>query len=104
MAGWVGSTRRSELPPNWEAIRKRVLARDGYRCTWVTDGQRCTVRATDVDHRERGDDHSMSNLRSLCGWHHQRRTSRDGGKARAAVRAKRARLGKLPQERHPGLL
>lgn len=44
--------------------------------------ERCEERATDVDHIRDNGDHSMSNLRALCGYHHRRRTGAQGGKAR----------------------
>jgi 5-methylcytosine-specific restriction enzyme A len=59
--------------------------------------------ATDVDHIRPGDDHSESNLRSLCGFHHQKKSSHEGG---AAMAAKRRDIEKKfrRQEAHPGLL
>lgn len=98
---WAGSTRRSRLPRNWDTdIRPRVLRRDGYRCTWTEDGPRCRARATDVDHINPGDDHSLENLTSLCGPHHAIKSAREGGRAAAARRAE----AKLPAEPHPGML
>lgn len=96
--GWVGSDRRQHLPPGWATIRKRVLARDGHRCTaTLRNGHRCHDRATDVDHINPGDDHSDSNLRALCAWHHRRKSSSEGGQARQRYTNRR------PQEHHPGL-
>lgn len=99
MPGWQGSDRRSRLPPDWPVRRKRILARDGYRCTHVradTD-TRCTAVATDVDHVERGDDHADSNLTSLCAWHHGKKSGGEGGSAAAARRRR-------PARKHPGIL
>ena len=100
MPGWKGSARKSQLPADWDAIRRRILARDGHRCTAIradTD-ERCTERATDVDHvdQTRNWDHSDANLTSLCNWHHARKSSSEGGRANAA----RYRATK---PRHPGL-
>ena len=95
--GWADSTR--VLPPNWQAIRLAILERDGWRCVWEsTSGRTCGAKATDVDHIVRGDDHSPGNLRSLCRWHHARKSSAEGNAAR-----KRGTSRRTP-ERHPGLI
>lgn len=79
MPGWKNSNRRSELPADWDRIRKVVLERDGYTCTErYSTGERCGRKATDVDHVRRGNDHRLSNLRSLCGWHHDRKSASEG--------------------------
>jgi 5-methylcytosine-specific restriction enzyme A len=104
MGGWAGSDRRSRLPKDWPRIRNRVLKRDGKRCTHINDdGVRCPDPATDVDHIVPGDDHSESNLRSLCEWHHRIKSGREGGAARAAKLKRNASKFKRV-ERHPGLL
>ncbi|MBV1856667.1 HNH endonuclease [Catellatospora tritici] len=95
---WEGSTRRVRLPADWPARRARVLTCDGHRCTASDDGTRCTRAATDVDHVHRGDNHDDTNLTSLCGWHHARKSSAEGNAARALTRMTQAR----PRERHPG--
>lgn len=77
MADWRGSTRKRRLPPNWRTIVKRIHKRDGYRCTWIEDGQRCTAPSTDVDHRIPNDDHSDENLQALCNTHHLSKTGSD---------------------------
>ena len=106
---WETSDRRSRLPANWGAIRRRILRRDGERCTWIDwiDGKRvrCPARATDVDHIRRGDDHGDANLRSLCEAHHDRKTAREAAAGMtAAARRKRAEIRKRlrrPVEEHP---
>lgn len=100
MPAWSTSTRRHRLPPNWSAIRARILQRDGHRCTWIEHGQRCAERGTDVDHIRPGDDHDDANLRTLCQTHHKAKSSSEGGKASARKRAKRTR----EPEPHPGLI
>jgi hypothetical protein len=111
---WQGGSRRSTLPPEWAPeIRPAILDRDGHRCTWITDlddggpsdylagdydpDLRCPRRATDVDHIGDAHDHSPGNLRSLCSWHHDRRSSKQGNAARRRYSNRR------PPERHPGL-
>lgn len=92
-------TRKHDLPTNWAAIRKHVLARDGWRCVWTDNGERCTSRATDVDHIGNRNDHRPVNLRSLCPTHHRKRTARQGVQARAAKYDPRR-----PTLPHPGLV
>lgn len=79
---WAGSTRRATLPPGWPIIRARILDRDGHRCTWVEDGQRCVAVATEVDHVNDREDHGDGNLRSLCEPHHAQRTAAQANEAR----------------------
>lgn len=105
MPQWHGSDRRERLPSNWSTVRKRVLRRDDNRCTHRNPdtGVRCAEVATDVDHIIAGDNHSMENLTSLCDWHHQRKSSREGAAALLAKR--RAHEKKYRRtEKHPGLL
>lgn len=98
---WSTSNRRTRLPGNWAAIRRRVLKRDGGQCVArMRDGSRCPEPATDVDHIQAGDNHDEANLQSLCGWHHQRKTGAESAAARRRQpRERRAR----PAEAHPGL-
>jgi 5-methylcytosine-specific restriction enzyme A len=87
--GWVGSTRRSALPAEWDAIRRAVLDRDGHTCT------NCGAPANQVDHVIRGD----TILTSLCTPCHAAKSSTEGHEAARAARAKARRA----QRRHPGL-
>ncbi|QDP44206.1 HNH endonuclease [Streptomyces phage Celia] len=104
MPGWKGSERREGLPSDWAQIRARILKRDQHRCTHTNDyGARCSEPATDVDHIIPGNDHSPGNLRSLCSWHHDKKSGAEGARAAAANRRrhdKKFRRG----EQHPGLL
>ena len=96
---WGSSSGRTvPLPPNWEALRREQLERDGYQCRYVSPdtGQRCTARATDVDHAGDAEDHA--DLRSLCSWHHRKRTAGQGARSPRRARATR------PREQHPGLI
>lgn len=96
---WQGSDRRDRLPSNWDTeIRPAILKRDSYRCRWIEHNQRCTARATDVDHINRGDDHRPQNLRALCAPHHARKSSAEGNQAKA----QRKTLMLRPQRPHPG--
>lgn len=104
MPGWANSDRRHRLPPDWGKRRKRVLKRDRYKCQARNSyGAMCGDLATDVDHIVPNDDHDDENLRSLCEWHHRRKSSSEGAAAshesRAAIKQKFRRT-----ETHPGLL
>jgi 5-methylcytosine-specific restriction endonuclease McrA len=80
-----------------------VRRRDGYRCTWRDDyGQRCDGDADEVDHIVPGDDHGDSNLRSLCTYHHAKKSAHEGGAANAKRRAKITKKFRR-NETHPGL-
>ena len=97
---WQGSTRRARLPKNWPSLRRRVMRRDKGLCQMpFSDGRLCGAEATDVDHIEPGDDHSMENLQALCGWCHARKSASEGGRAAAATRVRIAR----PKPTHPAL-
>jgi 5-methylcytosine-specific restriction protein A len=99
---WAGSDRRERLPDNWLQLRQAVFARDGWQCVMRTpSGQRCPQPAQECDHINPGDDHSMSNLRSLCKPHHASITGAQGG-SRVHKRARMAHPLKRRPERHPG--
>jgi 5-methylcytosine-specific restriction endonuclease McrA len=89
-------------PEGWKKIRERILERDGHRCTVVrSDGTRCTAPAYAVDHLinvRAGGTEDDSNLASMCRWHHDRKTSAEGNRAR-----KRVRQAREP-EPHPGII
>ena len=62
--------------PQWRKIRLDVLKRDGFQCRAINavTNQRCTAKATDVDHID-GPSNDPSNLAALCAYHHRRKTS-----------------------------
>lgn len=93
---WDTSDRRERLPDDWPAIRATVLERDKGVC------YECGRPGADsVDHKERGDDHSMANLAAMhmnvWPYCHRRKSSSEGGIARAARRRR-------PTEPHPGVI
>jgi len=99
---WESSDRKAELPPDWDAIRKRVGDRDGWRCQWPRDDRRsgiCGQPARDCDHREDPHDHRDVALWMLCRWHHNRKTQDESTEGKRKLAAK----GRMPIERHPGL-
>ncbi|QFG10464.1 HNH endonuclease [Mycobacterium phage Anthony] len=93
---WDTSDRHSRLPPNWPAIRRRVLRDADWVCEIRWAG--CVGRATEVDHERRGDDHSLSNLQAACWSCHGKKSSAEGNARKRELRARRKR----PTERHPG--
>lgn len=94
---WEGSDRRLRLPPDWNQRVNKVWQRDGGRCTWrLPSGKRCPRKGRDVDHIKNDDNHDLSNLRLLCGHHHDKKTQWESRMGRA-----RGRGRKRPDERHP---
>lgn len=92
---WRGSTRRSRLPSDWAARRRAVLVRDRGRCHVCGK-----PGATEVDHVQPGDDHSLTNLAAIHRTCHATKSAREGGQAAWRNRPPRRR----PAERHPGSL
>ncbi len=95
---WEGSTRKATLPSNWDRLRRLVLERDGHRCTWMDQGVRCDAPANQVDHVGGRLDHDPAHLRSLCEWHHNRVSSKQGNAARTRLTQRR------PRRQHPGIV
>ena len=89
------------LPKNWKKIRERQLRKEP-RCQYTEGGVRCIEPADEVDHiRNRaeggGED---ANLQSLCSYHHQQKTVREGHRAWNSHKKKiRAKFDL--SERHP---
>lgn len=69
----------------------------------LPDGTLCLDSATEVDHMQRGDDHSESNLRALCTMHHARKSAGEGGQAAQQKRRETANRFKRSED-HPGLM
>jgi 5-methylcytosine-specific restriction protein A len=89
------------LGTRWRSTRTRILTRDGYQCTRVLKGSRCTNTATEVDHihpRSLGGTDDDSNLASLCHAHHAEKTKRESAAARWKHRSTRE------PEPHPGIV
>ena len=64
----------------WPVIRKAILERDHYRCQ--LRGERCTSRATTVDHVvpvRHGGTNDPSNLLAACSWCNTSKGARAGG-------------------------
>lgn len=81
---WEGSTRRTELPPDWERRRRRVLARpEDQTCTL---GTTCGGLALSVEVHHVGNkhDHSLENLAGVCKRCHTEETLRQAAEARRA--------------------
>jgi 5-methylcytosine-specific restriction endonuclease McrA len=67
------------MPPGWPATRRRILARDGYRC------RRCGAPATEVHHAIPGREDDAA-LESICGPCHDPITAVQAAAGRAAAR------------------
>ena len=75
----------------WQAVRKKVLVRDGYRCQ-LRYADICVGRASQVDHivqPEAGGGSDLANLRAVCVRCHARRTGRQGALAKQRNAARR---------------
>lgn len=105
MAGWKGSTRAKDLPPDWQRTQPRILARDGYQCMTrrADTGRLCLAAARQVDHitpHSAGGGDDDTNLAAICDYHHGKKSGREGGIASGVARRAKAKAA-LP--RHPGL-
>jgi hypothetical protein len=81
-------SRREHIP---NAIQREVAARDGLRCTYVSEGGcRCSARSFLQIHHEqpwaRGGASVAENLRLLCDVHNRLLAERDFGSAQIAER------------------
>lgn len=96
--GWVGSTRSARLPADWPQRCAAVRKRDGEVCWWCGRGGAVPGKSQ-VDHKQRGDDHRLENLGLIhttpC---HAQKSSAEGNAQRHRYREKR------PTQKHPGLL
>lgn len=99
---WESSNRRANLPKNWGALRQAVVERDRGRCQWPLPfgNETCGNREQlEVDHKRDPDDHSMSNLWTLCHDHHARKTSGESIAAKPKREAKKRRVEAHPNQR-----
>ena len=91
---WADSTRSARLPKDWHKRKAAVRRRDGDVCWWCGRSG-----ANEIDHKIRGDDHSLENLgpihSSPC---HKQKTAQEATAARLRFRMSRA------PEKHPGML
>lgn len=80
---WQYSDRKQRLPHDWPIIRQRIIERDNGICQMPTaDRSICAKPGRDVDHRQRGDDHSDENLWLLCRSCHLTKTNAEALAAR----------------------
>ena len=94
---WADSSRRARLPPDWPKRVALTKARAGGRCEADTHAPGCNGIGAECDHHERGDDHSLGNLRWLSQPCHTAKTQRE---AAAGRRARRAQARRAPRP-HP---
>ncbi len=77
---WRGSTRRTELPPDWARRRRRVLERDPICTLGTTCGG--LALATECHHVGDKHDHSLANLAGVCEPCHMAATLAQAAEAR----------------------
>lgn len=87
--------RRSRLPRDWEARRKHILNRDGWRCTIGIPG--CLGDATEVHHTKAHDYHEPDGLVAICSRCHATITGKDARASRRDIAPR-----KRKPEQHPG--
>lgn len=81
------------------------MIRDNWQCRWFDHGVLCGKAANQCDHIRPGDDHSMTNLRALCEYHHGKQSGRQGAAAYHNQRREtRLRFNAPRIEAHPGLI
>jgi len=84
-----------------DATRKRILNRDQHQCTATMrdTGRRCPATSNlEVDHitpYSQGGTDQDNNLRTLCHWHHLKKTEAEAAQGRQAKR---------PKPKHPAML
>lgn len=104
---WDTSNRRGSLPKEWHRLRQGTLKRAGYQCQHLdVDGNRCQEKATHADHitpHSEGGTDDYSNMQALCPDHHATKSSGEGGRAAARIRAERAARFPIAEE-HPASL
>lgn len=98
---WNTSQRRTQLPPNWEDLRRQAKTRAHGICEHHTNGQRCTNPGTELHHTGDNTDHRLETLEWICRDCHKAETQQQ---ARAAQTAKYTTARKRPPETHPGQL
>ncbi len=97
--GWGNGT--SNYSAEYKLNRGLVVERDGGRCQeFLDDNTPCTYPGTECDHiipRSQGGSDSVDNLRMLCRWHHNKKTSVEKNFNRTYVS-----MWRKP-EQHPGI-
>lgn len=91
---WAGSTRSQRLPADWETRRNATRDRAAGRCEGITlHGEprwhvpECNGIGTECDHDQRGDDHTLTNLRWLSTPCHAHKTAAEQPTRRRTPRA-----------------
>ncbi len=95
------NNRPSHVPT---AVRDACLQRDGHRCTQTQrDGTRCPettrLEAAHLTQWREGEQTTVSMVRTLCHWHHNRETQKQAAEARSKAAPKPSST--RPTEVHP---
>lgn len=105
---WETSDRKAFLPDNWTQLRASILARAGGRCEVIKkNGRRCFDKPNAVDHiipHAEGGTDEVANLQAICPWHHQKKSSAEGGRGSQRSYAKMRESVLREPEKHPGLI
>ena len=91
--------KRYQASPEFLRLRPRVLSEANYQCEIVENGERCTNRANEVDHKlnkARGGTDNRNNLQAICPVHHRRKSALEG------VAGRKIQPRRRPLEEHPG--
>lgn len=103
---WETSDRRSRLPKDWPWRVAQTKYRAGGMCEGISlrgedrwHVETCDRIGRECDHDERGDDHSLTNLRWLSPRCHLHKTQQEVAEVQRAQAAK----ARFPRETHPGL-
>lgn len=98
---WDTSHRRTQLPRNWEDLRRQARTRAHGICEHTTNGTRCTHTGTELHHTGDNTDHRLETLEWICTNCHKQETQ---AQAQAARRATYIEARKRTPETHPGTI
>lgn len=94
-----GPTRTST--PQWRALKREVIARDGNRCAGCGEpGERRPLQLAHILGAAEGGTDTLGNVRLLCAPCHAPETLAESNRAKARRAARR----RLPPTPHPGLV
>lgn len=98
---WDTSTRRTQLPSNWQDLRRQAKQRANGICEHKTNGVRCTNPGKELHHTADNTDHRLEVLEWICRSCHRNETQRQ---SREAWNKRYIEARKREPEAHPGTL